>query len=79
MYLFPVFSVYLKHEISSSVVSGYKISIKMTDIGGYDVECIQTVPSSYECSICHFILRKPKQTACEHRFCCDCLNACFTK
>ena len=49
----------------------------MAAFGGYDVKCVETVPNNCECSICNLILRKPVQTACGHRFCRDCLNACF--
>ena len=45
--------------------------------GGYDVECLEAVPPSWECSICTLILRKPIQTACGHRYCFNCLNAYF--
>lgn len=47
--------------------------------GGYDVECLQDIPPSWECCICTLILRKPIQTSCGHRYCSNCLDAYFNQ
>ena len=51
----------------------------MAASGGYDLKCVEATANNDEWSICNFILRKPVQMACGHRFCRDCLNACFDK
>lgn len=47
--------------------------------GGYDVECLEAVPPSWECSICALVLREPIQTECGHRYCRNCLKEHFNQ
>lgn len=42
---------------------------------GYDEDWVDPVPDVFECAICLFVLNKPIQTTCGHRFC----NGCITK
>ena len=46
----------------------------MIQDGGFDVKCVEKVPSRFECGICMLIMREPVQTSCGHRFCRVCLK-----
>ena len=44
-------------------------------VGGIDADFVTTMPSDYECPICHLAFRDPVQTRdCGHRFCETCLE-----
>ncbi|XP_070199854.1 TNF receptor-associated factor 6-like [Littorina saxatilis] len=44
-----------------------------TKVEGYDFEFEPPADSRYECAICLFVLREPRQTPCGHRFCKNCI------
>lgn len=44
-------------------------------IGGYDADFVNGLPSEYECPICQLAFKDPVQLEeCGHRFCQSCLN-----
>ena len=46
----------------------------MNKVVGYDFKTKNTAPSTYQCLICHLLIRGFTELTCGHTFCCECLD-----
>lgn len=47
----------------------------MAEIGGYDLDFIETPPEDYECPICHLVMKEPQIVdCCGYKYCLTCVD-----